>query len=565
MSLVAHMMPYNPFQKKSLDETLKVAGRDAEEREAERKAEHLKLPYLDLRLRPIQTDALKIIEEKRSHLAKMAGIETKGHNLLAVAYDTEDLNTKTLLEELQKTYTTKLFIVSLSSLEKAWDFYKLIPPPAEDITGSVQIEQKQFVEYLEQLKNIESIKKAIEEFKDPLVSKILEVILAGALATDASDVHLEPEEDHIKFRLRIDGDLHDVSFFPHHVYVSILSRIKLLSELKINIRNIAQDGRFTIHAGEQEIEIRVSVVPSAYGETVVMRILNPKLLGIQLEDLGIREDDLAIVQEEIKKPNGMVLNTGPTGSGKTTTLYSFLKRVYNPSIKIITIEDPIEYHIKGLSQTQVEPERGYTFASGLKAALRQDPDVILVGEIRDFETAETAMNASLTGHLVFSTLHTNEASGAIPRLIDMNVKPAIIGPALTLVIAQRLVRKLCTQCKQAYTPSSEELERIKKIIATFPERTKKPDLTNVTLYKTVGCDKCTKGFKGRLGVYEFLRINKAMEEFMQTSPTVSAIKKMALKDSMTTMGHDGLLKILSGITTFEEVESIVGKIEATYE
>ncbi|MBI5421054.1 MAG: type II/IV secretion system protein [Parcubacteria group bacterium] len=440
-----------------------------------------------------------------------------------------------------------------------------MPPPAEDITGSVGIEAKQLAEYLEQLKSIAGLKKAIEEFKDPLVSKILEVILAGALATDASDVHLEPEEHEVKFRLRIDGDLHDISFFPHHIYVSILSRIKLLSELKINVRNVAQDGRFTIRAGEQEIEIRVSVVPSAYGETVVMRILNPKLLGIQLEDLGIREDDLAIVQEEIKKPNGMVLNTGPTGSGKTTTLYSFLKRVYNPTIKIITIEDPIEYHIEGLSQTQVEPERGYTFASGLKAALRQDPDVILVGEIRDFETAETAMNASLTGHLVFSTLHTNEASGAIPRLIDMNVKPAIIGPALTLVIAQRLVRKLCVKCKQSYTPSPEELERIKKILATLPPRTKKPDTTNITLYKTTGCDSCTKGFKGRLGVYEFLRITKEMEEFMQTSPTVTQIKKMALKDGMTTMGHDGLIKIISGITTFEEVESIVGKIEATYE
>jgi len=247
--MLLNTMSYNPFQKKTLDETLKAAGRDAEEREAERKAEYLKLPYLDLRLRPIQTDALKTIEEKRSHLAKAAGIETKGHNLLVVAHDTEDTNTKALLEELQKTYTIKLFIVSLSSLEKAWDFYKLIPPPAEDITGSVAIEPKQLVEYLEQLRNIESLKKALEEFKDPLVSKILEVILAGALATDASDVHLEPEEDKVKFRLRIDGDLHDVSFFPHHIYVSILSRIKLLSELKINIRNVAQDGRFTIHAG----------------------------------------------------------------------------------------------------------------------------------------------------------------------------------------------------------------------------------------------------------------------------------------------------------------------------
>ncbi len=556
-------MPYNPFQKKPLEETLKAAARDAEEREAQRKAEHLKLPYLDLRLRPIQTDALKLIKEKDAREAKMAGIEVKGHNLLVVVYDSENVKTKNILDQLQKNYTVKLFIVSNSGLEKAWDFYKLIPPPIEEITGSVGIESEQLEHYLQTLKNVESIKTAIESFKDPLVAKILEIILAGALASDASDVHLEPEEEKVKFRLRIDGDLNDVAIFQHHVYVSILSRIKLLSGLKINIRNIAQDGRFTIHAGAQEIEMRVSVVPSAYGETVVMRVLNPKLLNIRLEDLGMREDDLAIVEEELKKPNGMILNTGPTGSGKTTTLYSFLKRVYNPEIKVITIEDPIEYHIEGLSQTQVAPDRGYTFASGLKAALRQDPDVILVGEIRDYETAETAMNASLTGHLVFSTLHTNEASGAIPRLIDMGAKPAVIGPALTLIIAQRLVRKLCEKCKQPYTPTSEEIERFKKLVDTLPTRVVKPEFTKITVYKPTGCNACNEGYKGRLGVYEFLRVTKEMEEFMQGSPTTVQIKKMALRDGMTTMGQDGFIKILKGITTFEEVESVVGKIETT--
>ncbi|MDE1970786.1 MAG: type II/IV secretion system protein [Patescibacteria group bacterium] len=556
-------MSYDPYQKKSLEETLEASAREAEEREAERTAARVKLPYLDLRLRPIEVDALRCVPENVAREAKLACVGIKGKKLLVVINDPDNQKEQEILASLKTTYEVSTVVVSNASLEKAWGFYKLIPPPVEEITGSVGIESEKLQEYMKSLNNVASIKQAVTSFQDPLTSKILEIILAGALASDASDMHLEPEEDVVRFRLRIDGDLHDVADFSHAMYRSILSRIKLISGLKINIKNIAQDGRFTIHAGVQEIEIRTSVVPSAYGETVVMRILNPKLLSIKLEDLGIRDDDLAIVQEELEKPNGAILNTGPTGSGKTTTLYAFLKRVYNPKIKIITIEDPIEYHIEGISQTQVEPERGYTFVSGLKAALRQDPDVILIGEIRDFETAETAMQASLTGHLVFSTLHTNEASGAIPRLLDMGVKPATIGPALNLIIAQRLVRTLCNVCKEKITPTEEQRKRIEKLIATLPSRVARPDPTSLALYAPKGCDKCNNGFRGRIGVYEFLLITKELEEYMQKSPTTTDVKRVALKNGMTTMGQDGLLKILKGITTFEEVESVVGKIEAT--
>ncbi len=323
----------------------------------------------------------------------------------------------------------------------------------------------------------------------------------------ASDIHAEAEERHGKIRFRVDGLLHDaLPDISLKLYESFVDRIKLLSEMKLNVKTEAQDGRFTINLAGKEIEMRVSVIPAEFGETIVMRILDPAATMVSLPDLGLREDNLALVKAELDRPNGLILNTGPTGSGKTTTLYAFLRAINDPTSKIITLEDPIEYRIEGIEQTQVNDEAGYTFANGLRAIVRQDPDVILVGEVRDLETADIALQAALTGHLVFSTLHTNDAVGAVPRLINLGVKPVSIGPALALAIAQRLVRVLCPECKKPVTVDDDTKKKIKKFLDRMPAKVNRTPYDNYVIYAPAGCVKCNGiGYRGRVGVFEFLQ------------------------------------------------------------
>ena len=367
----------------------------------------------------------------------------------------------------------------------------------------------------------------------------------------------------VKLRYRIDGDLHDVlSDLKSALYGQIISRIKLLSSLKLNIRDEAQDGRFTIGLGKKDIEMRVAVAPSEFGEVIVMRVLDPDAINLSMNDLGFRNDDLAIVEKELNRPNGMILNTGPTGSGKTTTLYAFLKHKSSPEIKIITIEDPIEYHVSGIEQTQVDVEANYTFVNGLKSLMRQDPDVILIGEVRDKETAEIAIQAALTGHLVFSTIHANEAAGAIPRLVDLGVKPNSIGPALNLIIAQRLVKRLCEKCKTPSDRNKAVGEMIEKLLKSLPERVDVSVYDDAELFKPKGCDSCGgTGFRGRIGIYELLRITKEIEDLMIKGSGEIEIGEFAAKQGIVTMQQDGLLKVLSGITTVEEVEKVTGPVD----
>ncbi|MDP1994492.1 MAG: GspE/PulE family protein, partial [Ignavibacteria bacterium] len=341
-----------------------------------------------------------------------------------------------------------------------------------EITKETTISQERFEEIQSKIKNIEAFKIFLTENISSDITVLMEKILAGSNILNGSDLHFEPEQETIKFRLRLDGVLHDIFLFNKQTYKAILSRIKLLSGIKLNVTDKAQDGRFTIVIGKNEIETRVSSLPSEYGETIAIRLLDPKSL-IETENLGIRPDMLSVFEKEIKQPNGMIIVTGPTGSGKTTTLYAILKKIQTPEIKIITIEDPIEYHLKGISQSQVNPKKGYNFSTGLEAIVRQDPDVILVGEIRDSETASIALQASLTGHLVLTTLHTNDATGTIVRLMALGEKPANIAPAINLAIGQRLVRKLCSSCKQLKLANKEEISLIKKEIEALPDAIKK--------------------------------------------------------------------------------------------
>lgn len=427
----------------------------------------------------------------------------------------------------------------------------------EKITAQVKISENVSFNIKKNVENILDLRDEIEKVLGKETSKIVETIFSGAIHLNASDIHIEPEEEKVKIRVRIDGMLHDILFIEFKIYRSLLSRIKLLSGIKLNITKKAQDGRFTVLSDEKEIEIRTSVLPCKYEESIVMRILNPKKL-IEIEGLGIRKDIFNQFKKEIKKPNGMIIVTGPTGSGKTTTLYSILKRIQKPEIKIITIEDPIEYHLKGISQTQVAPDKGYDFLNGLRAIVRQDPDVILVGEIRDYETAKIALQAALTGHLVLTTLHTNDTAGTIARLQSLGEKAINIGPAINIVVAQRLVRKVCKKCVKFVSPTEEELEIFKKELSVFKKSIEMPKLDkNLKIAKVNGCESCNfTGYKGRVGIFEFFLVNDEMENLILKSPSMADLKKAARKKGMVLMREDGLIKVLKGETTIEEIDRL---------
>jgi len=432
--------------------------------------------------------------------------------------------------------------------------------PETKITGEVKISQSIIEEIQKKVKNISDFKEKIKSSLGKNVTKLLEIILAGAINLDSSDIHIEPEENQVKFRVRVDGILQNVMFIDSKIYQNLLSRIKLLSKLKINVSDRPQDGRFSILMGETSIEIRTSSLPAEYGETIVLRILNPKSL-ISVEALGLREDLFGIFNKEIKKPNGMIIVTGPTGSGKTTTLYAFLKKISKPEIKIITIEDPIEYHLKGASQTQVDPKKGYDFANGLRSIMRQDPDVVLVGEIRDLKTANIALQAALTGHLVLTTLHTNDAAGTIARLQALGEKPNNIAPAINMAIAQRLVRKICKKCVKLEEISAENLTKIKKALRGLPKEVKIPKITSgIKIPKAKGCNFCNStGYQGRVAIFEAFLIDDEIEKFILTSPSIGALKKLAIKKGMVPMRQDGFMKVLQGLTTIDEVERVTAE------
>lgn len=539
---------------------------EGEERAAKRLAEEIKVPYADLTRTPVSLEAIKVIPEDKAKNAKVACIALKSQSIAVVALDPNLPATKALLNELRaEKYEVKLFVVSPSGMDIAWRFYKYVKPVTANITGKVEITRTRIEELKTRLTSFDVIKKEFSglDFEHGSPAAILEVMLGGALAVRASDIHTEAGEQKAKIRFRVDGLLHDAyDDIPLHAYQALISRIKLLSEMKLNIRDEAQDGRFTIKVAGREIEMRVSVIPAEFGETIVMRILDPAATLVSLPDLGLREDNLTLVKKLLGKPNGLILNTGPTGSGKTTTLYAFLRSINDPEIKIITLEDPIEYRVEGIEQTQVDDEAGYTFANGLRAIVRQDPDVILVGEVRDLETADIALQAALTGHLVLSTLHTNDAVGAVPRLINLGVKTVSIGPALSLAIAQRLVRILCPDCKKSMPVDDATKARIKKFLDRLPAKVDKKKYENYSVYTAVGCTKCNGiGYKGRVGIFEFLEGGPDLETTILKEASEVALRAVAEREEMVTMQEDGILKVLQGVTTWSEIESVTGEID----
>ena len=554
-------------KKDMVQEKLAKIQQEAEEREAQRKASELKIDYLSPTKIPIQVTALELISEEKARLIKVAPFQFRKPDVALAVYNPESEETKQFIQSLKsQNLRVKVFVVSKTALEHIWSFYQYVIKAAPTVTGKFSIEKEKFEKLTKELVSLEKVKDAMSSFNFQTrpTAELLEVMLAGSVATRASDVHLEPEEKQVGLRYRIDGVLHAVAEnINHQVYPFLISRLKLISNLKINVTDEPQEGRFTLNVENKEIEIRVSIIPSEFGETVVMRILNPDVIQLSLEELGLRKDDYQILKEQIIQPNGMLLNTGPTGSGKTTTLYASLNYLKSEEIKIITIEDPIEYHLEGIEQTQVNPESKYDFANGLQSLMRQDPDVILVGEIRDQKTAEIAMQAALTGHLVFSTVHANSAAGAVPRLLDLGVRSSSIGPALNLVIAQRLVRRLCEKCKVPEKVSEEIKIKIEKFLSKLPARVDKSLYKKIQLYKPQGCPDCHGiGYRGRVAVFEMLEAGSEIEKLISQNTSEGEIYKFALeKQDMVTMQQDGILKVILGVTTFEEVEGVTGAIK----
>lgn len=548
------------FNEKKQDERLHELRLKEEEQLAEMLAHKYGVDYVDLTSKSIDTDALGLLPEKDARAAEVAAFKRINKQIMVAMRSPERPDALRQVEAIEsKGYQVRRFIASQASLEHAWDRYHDISYATQTEAGVLTLSNETIQEMLGKLHTLEDVKNQISEntaSKDShRISHVLEVLMAGALALGASDVHLEPADEVVGMRYRMDGVLLQVLSFDAATYALISARLKLLSGLKLNIKNMAQDGRFSIVVGGKEIEIRTSVLPGALAETIVMRILDPSTIALPMEVLGFDKYLMEIFNHEIAKPNGMILNTGPTGSGKTTTLYAFLGRVLSSEIKIITIEDPIEYHLPGVVQTQVSKD--YSFAQGLRSTLRQDPDVIMVGEIRDGEVASTAVNASLTGHLVFSTLHTNDAAGTFPRLIDMGVSPDILGAAVTTAMAQRLVRRLCPHCREAVPITGADRETMDKLLHNIPHADELP-ANKDTMWKAKGCEKCGGiGYKGRIAVVEVILMDKEIEETVRHTSSEREIWAAAKHQQIRRMAQDGAVKVLQGITTLDELSRIV--------
>ncbi|OGY43599.1 MAG: hypothetical protein A3B89_03630 [Candidatus Buchananbacteria bacterium RIFCSPHIGHO2_02_FULL_40_13] len=426
-------------------------------------------------------------------------------------------------------------------------------PAVRKFIKGIEIKEEEIKKFEKDIRNFHDLN---EKIKNVSMTELITLIIAGAIKSRASDIHIEAEEKDLKVRYRIDGVLNDVAILAKEVGPKITSRIKQLARLKINIVDRPQDGRFSIFLKNDRVDVRVSALPTGFGESIVIRLLIASAVSLSFEELGLRGRSYKTLEKEVKRPNGLIIATGPTGSGKTTTLYAILKKLNDPETKIITIEDPIEYELVGINQSQVTKE--YTFAKGLRSIVRQDPDIIMVGEIRDLETAEIAIQAALTGHLVLSTIHTNDAFGTIPRFLALGAKPFLLAPALNVAIGQRLVRKICTDCKTETKLDEETLERVKKLLSALPVEDKKEykvDLDKLKFYKGQGCDVCQGlGYKGRIGIYEIMPIEGEIEDtIIKGNLSENEIKEMAVERGVISMVQDGLLKALEGITSVDEV------------
>jgi len=516
----------------------------------------LGIPFVDLTKETIPLETLQIVPEPIARKYNIVSFEKQGKNLKVAMLNPEDIQTID-------------FIKKKSGL-------RIIPclTTRESIQGTIRHYEKSLkAEFGDMLEiTAENPKEGedgnLEKMASDLpVVRIVDTLLKHAILQSASDIHIEPDEKEVRVRYRIDGVLHDAMTLPKDAAQGIVARIKVLSNLKLDEHRQPQDGRFKIEKDDYKISFRVSMLPVFDGEKIVMRLLDESAKGLTLEKMGLVGESLEVVHREIKKPNGIILVTGPTGSGKTTTLYTIMDILNTPEVNISTVEDPVEYRMPRVNQTQINPKVGMTFAAALRSLLRQDPDILMVGEIRDEETLEIALHAAMTGHLVLSTLHTNSASATLPRMLDMGAEPFLIASTVNVIVAQRLARKLCQECKKPYILDADDITALKKSIDTediFAYLKSQESLkgilgdatsfSDLTFYKPGGCEQCgNEGYRGRVGVYEVLGMETNIRKLVTQSATSEVIEDEAKKNGMSTMSQDGFLKVTQGITTIEEV------------
>lgn len=514
-------------------------------------------PHIDLEKFPVSQQALKLISREDAERLQLACFFVQGEEIRIGALDPSMADVKEFMAELEKKTGghAVAYIISMNSFDRMLKLYDTLPN-IKPITKDIEIKAE----------DLERVQADVNDFRalQALVLKtsitdLVTFLMGAALKLHASDVHVEAEAEKIVARFRLDGILQDAADIPKESYKQLVSRIKLFSGLKINITDKPQDGRFSIKLPKGGVDVRVSTLPTVYGESIVMRLLDQTRKGLTLESLGFRGRAYDVLMRQIERPNGMIITTGPTGSGKTTTLYAAMGLLNKPGVKIITLEDPVEYKMEGINQSQIDRSKDYTFAKGLKSILRQDPDIAMVGEIRDLETADIAIQSALTGHLILSTIHTNSAAGAIPRFLSMGVKPFLLAPATNAIIGQRLVRKIC-ECKVPHELTPAEKERVDKIIEAMPEQ-EKVAITGkaITYYTGKGCDLCNgSGYKGRIGIYEILEVDKGVEAMiLQGQISEYDIEAYAVKQGMVTMVQDGVLKAADGLTSLDEVFRVI--------
>jgi len=514
------------------------------------KAELLKVDYVDVGATTITPEALNILPEAvaMKYLVLPFAIDKQEGVLSVVMANPVDLQA---LEFIEKKTGMKIkpHLGEKSRLEE-----EVRNRYAQSLSSEVTEALKDTAAARPERK-LETAELTGGVIREAPVAKIVSTILEFAIKARASDVHIEPLEQKTRVRYRIDGIMYEKLVLPRNVHDNVISRIKILSKMKIDEKRLPQDGRFNFRAGEEEVDLRVSSMPSVYGEKIVMRLLKKALKVPDLPELGLRGRALTNLETSIRVPHGIVLVTGPTGSGKTTTLYSVLSKINTPKVNIMTLEDPVEYQIAGITQVQVHDQAGLTFAEGLRSFLRQDPDIIMVGEIRDKETSELAIQAALTGHLVFSTLHTNSAAGALPRLLDMDMETFLLASSMTCVVGQRVTRKICEHCRQEYVPPQEVVEDIKQALGSLLDSfMKAKNMKELKLYKGGKCSECNDtGYSGRVGIFEVLPISEKIGKLILERSPSSKIEAQAREDGMITMKQDGYLKAIEGVTSLEEV------------
>ncbi len=516
----------------------------------------LGVPFVDLTKEIIPQEILQIVPEPIAKKYKIIAFKKEGKELRVAMLNPEDIQTvdfirkKTGLRIVTCLTTEESIGTALKQYEKSLkaEFGDIIEKSVEEAQGE------------ETAEDLEKIAQGL-----PII-RIVDTLIKHAILQSASDIHIEPDEKEVRVRYRIDGILHDAMTLPKEVHDGIIARIKVLSNLKLDEHRVPQDGRFKLEKEGKKISFRVSILPVFDGEKIVMRLLDESAKGLTLEKMGLQGEALEKIHRNIQKPNGMILVTGPTGSGKTTTLYTAMDILNVPGVNISTVEDPVEYRMPRINQTQIYPKVGLTFAAGLRALLRQDPDIIMVGEIRDEETMEIAIHAAMTGHLVLSTLHTNSASAALPRLLDMGAEAFLVASTVNIIIAQRLVRRLCPECKKEYTMDEKRLKELGKQfnMEEISENLKKhkdilgnrelEDWKKIKLYKAEGCEQCSKeGYKGRVGIFEVLEIDEDIEKLIAESSSSETIERKAKEKGMLTMVEDGFSKVIQGVTSVEEI------------